>query len=109
MWGRFTYKLTWEELVRLYRLIDQPAGEAQARYNVCPTDPVDTIVECDGKCEFVTMRWGDGSGAAAVVEAPCFIVRDTTGKRSPSCIARTSPDAGQRPICSPAMGQGGLR
>ena len=59
MWGGFTYKLTWEELVRLYRLtLYQPAGEAQAQYNVCPTDPVDTFVECDGKCEFVPMRWG---------------------------------------------------
>jgi putative SOS response-associated peptidase YedK len=49
MCGRFTYKLTWEELVRLYRLtLDQPARNTQARYNVCPTDPVDTIVERDG-------------------------------------------------------------
>jgi hypothetical protein len=29
------YKLTWEELVRLYRLT---ARNAQARHNVCPTD-----------------------------------------------------------------------
>jgi putative SOS response-associated peptidase YedK len=26
--------------------------------NVCPTDPVDTIVERDGKRELVPMRWG---------------------------------------------------
>jgi putative SOS response-associated peptidase YedK len=59
MCGRFTYKLTWEELVRLYRLTaDQPARNTQARYNVCPTDPIDTIVERDGKRELVTMRWG---------------------------------------------------
>jgi putative SOS response-associated peptidase YedK len=45
MCGRFTYKLTWEEIVRLYELtLDQPARNTQARYNVCPTDPVDTIV-----------------------------------------------------------------
>jgi putative SOS response-associated peptidase YedK len=57
--GRFTYKLTWEELMRLYRLtLDQPARNTQARYNVCPTDPIDTIVETDGKRELVTMRWG---------------------------------------------------
>ena len=24
----------------------------------------------------------------------CFIVRDATGRRSPTCISRTSPDAG---------------
>jgi putative SOS response-associated peptidase YedK len=59
MCGRFTYKPTWEELVRLYRLtLDQPARNTQARYNVCPTDPVDTIVERDGKRELVSMRWG---------------------------------------------------
>jgi putative SOS response-associated peptidase YedK len=59
MCGRFTYKLTWEELVRLYRLtLDQPPRNTQARYNVCPTDPVDTVVERDGKRELVTMRWG---------------------------------------------------
>ena len=59
MCGRFTYTLTWEELVRLSRLTaDQPARNTQARYNVCPTDPVDTVVEREGKRELVTMRWG---------------------------------------------------
>jgi putative SOS response-associated peptidase YedK len=59
MCGRFTHKLTWEELVWLYCLtLDQPARNTQARYDVCPTDPVDTIVERDGKRELVTMRWG---------------------------------------------------
>jgi putative SOS response-associated peptidase YedK len=59
MCGRFTYKLTWEELVKLYRLtLNQPARNTQARYNVCPTDPVDTIVAADGKRELVPMRWG---------------------------------------------------
>jgi len=48
------YRLTWEEIVRLYGLtLDQPARNTQARYNVCPTDPVDTIVEHDGKRELV--------------------------------------------------------
>jgi putative SOS response-associated peptidase YedK len=50
MCGRFTYKLTWEELVRLYRLtLDRQPRNTQARYNVCQTDPVDTVVERDGK------------------------------------------------------------
>jgi hypothetical protein len=36
--GRATYKLTWEEIVALYRLtLDQPAVNTRARYNVCPT------------------------------------------------------------------------
>jgi putative SOS response-associated peptidase YedK len=34
------------------------ARNTQARYDVCPTDPVDTIVEHDGKRELATMRWG---------------------------------------------------
>ena len=59
MCGRFTYKLTWEELVRLYRLtLDQPPRNTQARYNVCPTDPVDVVRERDGNRELVPMRWG---------------------------------------------------
>ena len=45
MCGRSTYKLTWEEIVALYRLtLDQPARNTQARYNVCPTTTIDTIV-----------------------------------------------------------------
>jgi putative SOS response-associated peptidase YedK len=45
MCGRSTYKLTWEEIVRLYRLtLDQPPQNTRARYNVCPTTTIDTIV-----------------------------------------------------------------
>jgi putative SOS response-associated peptidase YedK len=46
MCGRSTYKLTWEEIVALYRLtLDQPALNTRARFNVCPTTTIDTIVE----------------------------------------------------------------
>lgn len=59
MCGRFTYKLTWEELVRLYGLtLDQPSRNTEARYNVCPTDPIDTVIEHDGRRELMPMRWG---------------------------------------------------
>ena len=59
MCGRFTNRLTWEELVRLYRLtLDQPPQNTRPRYNVCPTDPIPTIVERDGERECVSMRWG---------------------------------------------------
>jgi putative SOS response-associated peptidase YedK len=59
MCGRFTNKLTWEEIVRLYRLtMDRPPHNMRADYNVCPTDPVDTIVERDGQRHLVQMRWG---------------------------------------------------
>ena len=40
MCGRFTYKLTWEELVRLYRL----TLASRRRDTVCPTDPVDKLL-----------------------------------------------------------------
>src|SRR5271169_1086111 len=59
MCGRFTYKLTWEELVRLYRLtLDQPLWNTRTRYNVRPTELIDTIVLHDGQRELMSMRWG---------------------------------------------------
>jgi putative SOS response-associated peptidase YedK len=59
MCGRATYKLTWEEIVALYRLtLNQPPVNTRARYNVCPTTTIDTIVESEGKRALVPMRWG---------------------------------------------------
>jgi len=59
MCGRFTYRLTWPEIVKLYRLtLDAPARNTQPRYNVCPTTAIDTVVEREGKRELVPMRWG---------------------------------------------------
>src|ERR1700726_4857337 len=50
MCGRATYKLTWEEIVALYRLtLGQPAVNTRARYNACPTTTIDPILEQDGK------------------------------------------------------------
>jgi putative SOS response-associated peptidase YedK len=57
MCGRFTRKYTWREVVELYRLTSPPSN-LQPRYNVCPTDTIDTVVERDGKRELVPMRWG---------------------------------------------------
>jgi len=49
MCGRATYKLTWQEIVALYRLtLGQPAVNTRARFNVCPTTTIDTILEQDG-------------------------------------------------------------
>jgi putative SOS response-associated peptidase YedK len=54
MCGRFTNKLTWTEIVALYRLtMDRPPHNMRADYNVCPTDPVDTIVELEGQRDLV--------------------------------------------------------
>jgi putative SOS response-associated peptidase YedK len=59
MCGRYTYKLTWEEIVRLYRLtIGQPAQNTRARYNVCPTTAIDIIVDNAGERRLEQMRWG---------------------------------------------------
>jgi putative SOS response-associated peptidase YedK len=59
MCGRATYKLTLEEIVALYRLtLDQPPVNTRARFNVCPTTTIDTIVEQDGKRRLERMRWG---------------------------------------------------
>jgi putative SOS response-associated peptidase YedK len=59
MCGRFTARMTREEIVRLYRItLDQPPRNTQARYNICPTDPVDVIVSDDGKRALVPMHWG---------------------------------------------------
>ena len=60
MCGRFTYKLPWPELMRLYRLtLDAPGRNPQPRYNICPTDTIDAVTERDGKRELVPMRWGE--------------------------------------------------
>jgi putative SOS response-associated peptidase YedK len=56
---RFTYKLTWPELMRLYRLtLDAPGRNPHPRYNICPTDTIDAVIEEDGKRQLVPMRWG---------------------------------------------------
>lgn len=59
MCGRYTYRLTWEQIVRLYQLtFDQPARNAAARYNICPATQVDVVALTEGKRTLVPMRWG---------------------------------------------------
>ena len=60
MCGRFTYRLTWREIVALYRLTAPatPERNLQARYNICPTTTIDAVIERDAKRELVPMRWG---------------------------------------------------
>ena len=43
MCGRFTNRLTWREIVALYRLSvpAQPERNLPGRYNICPTDTID--------------------------------------------------------------------
>ena len=59
MCGRFTNRLTWDEIVRLYRLtMKAPPHNLPPRYNICPTDPVDVVTEREGVRDFIRMRWG---------------------------------------------------
>jgi putative SOS response-associated peptidase YedK len=60
MCGRFTNRLTWRELVALYRLTvpAQPERNLPARYNIGPTTTIDAVIERDGRRELVPMRWG---------------------------------------------------
>ena len=44
--SRSTNKLTWDEILRLYRLtMKVPPHNLPTRYNICPTDPVDVVTE----------------------------------------------------------------
>jgi putative SOS response-associated peptidase YedK len=60
MCGRFTNRLTWREIVALYRLTAPatPERNLPARYNICPTTTIDAVIEREGKRELVPMRWG---------------------------------------------------
>jgi putative SOS response-associated peptidase YedK len=60
MCGRFTNRLTWREIVALYRLSvpATPERNLPGRYNICPTDTIDAVIEREGKRELMPMRWG---------------------------------------------------
>ena len=60
MCRRFTNRLTWREIVALYRLSipATPERNLPARYNICPTDTIDAVIERGGRRELVPMRWG---------------------------------------------------
>src|SRR5947207_7081913 len=59
MCGRFTRNYTWAQIHALYRLTAPAAiPNLQPRFNACPTDPADTIVEHDGSRQLLEMRWG---------------------------------------------------
>jgi putative SOS response-associated peptidase YedK len=54
--GRFTVKMTWAEIVALYRLTLGPPHNLQPRYNVCSTDPIDVVTEQLPDKEFSLLR-----------------------------------------------------
>ena len=53
MCGRYTLNYTWAQIHALYSLTS-PASNLQPRFNICPTDTVDTVVDH----QLVPMRWG---------------------------------------------------
>jgi putative SOS response-associated peptidase YedK len=60
MCERFTNRLTWREIVALYRLTvpASPERNLPARYNIRPTQTIDTVIERESKRDLVPMRWG---------------------------------------------------
>jgi putative SOS response-associated peptidase YedK len=60
MCGRYTYKLTWEEIVRLYRLTlpEEPPDKLKASYNVAPTDTMPIIRPAGNGRELLMAGWG---------------------------------------------------
>jgi putative SOS response-associated peptidase YedK len=59
MCGHFTTKMTWAELVALYRLtMDAPPHNMRPIHNICPTDPTDVVIAKNGTRELLQMRWG---------------------------------------------------
>jgi len=76
MCGRFTVKATWAELVALYRLtMDAPPHNLRSRYNVCPTDPVDTVIAQDGirKSRGSTQTQARESSDSPILNAFCRV------------------------------------
>jgi len=62
MCGRFTNRLTWPEIVQLYRLTDKwlvsPHSNSPARYNIAPTQTAPVMRLMDGEREIAMLRWG---------------------------------------------------
>ncbi len=59
MCGRFTARYTWGEVRDFLRLTQPtPPSNLPPRYNICPTDPIDVVLEHNGVRGLMQMRWG---------------------------------------------------
>ena len=58
MCGRFTDLYTWQQVYQYYSLIGETPANWGPNYNVCPTDPVGTILLRDGRRRYERLRWG---------------------------------------------------
>jgi putative SOS response-associated peptidase YedK len=86
MCGRYTYKLSWEEIVRLYRLTTPkaPPSNFQPDYNVAPTRSMPLIRPVEGGRELAMARWGlipffskDGKANYSTINARAETVRSS--------------------------------
>ena len=126
MCGRFTNRLTWREIVALYRLSvpATPERNLPARYNICPTDTIDTVVEEDGKRDLEPMRRGlvpwwwkkrakdvpatFNARAETISEKPMFEMRSSAGaalfRPRATTSGRVRPPASSRTTSQRRMG-----
>jgi putative SOS response-associated peptidase YedK len=60
MCGRYTYRLSWAEIVKLYRLTlpDEPPERLRPNYNVAPTQVMPVIRPAGNSRELVMAGWG---------------------------------------------------
>jgi putative SOS response-associated peptidase YedK len=60
MCGRYTHRLTWAEIVKLYQLTspDQEPPGFRASYNVAPTDLMPIIQPAGNGRELLMAKWG---------------------------------------------------
>ena len=59
MCGRFTAKLTWQQIHDLYNITPQAEPELAPRYNVAPTQMIPVVrLDKDGQRELAMLRWG---------------------------------------------------
>lgn len=79
MCGRYTYKLTWAEIVSLYRLTlpDKPPEQLRENYNVAPTNVMPIIRPSGNGRELVMAGWG---------LVPYWLKADQLGKQPYSTI-----------------------
>ena len=74
MCGRYTYKLTWAEIVALYRLTlpDEPPEKLRPSYNVAPTHVMPIVRPSGNGRELVLAAWG---------LVPFWLKQDQLGKQ----------------------------
>jgi putative SOS response-associated peptidase YedK len=59
MCGRFTQYYTYREVYDYLNLTEGTASNFQPRYHICPTDPIDVVVQAKaGGLKLERMRWG---------------------------------------------------